>query len=151
VRKPGVRMDGSSFQTGPAFTNLPYLLDTSAAILLRDDDPAAKKAMTGIDSMPAVSAVTKVELEGGVYARPEMLAQRRLRLNALLEVMEVIDFNADMATTYGKIVAGRGYSRRKIIDRMIAATALVHDLTLITTNPADFADIDGLRLEIWAA
>ncbi len=100
-------------------------------------------------AMPSLSAVTKVELEGGVYARPEMMAQRRIRLDALYEVMEVIDFDTQMAATYGHIVAKCGYNRRKIIDRMIAATALVEDLTLITSNGKDFADIDGLKLEIW--
>jgi tRNA(fMet)-specific endonuclease VapC len=66
-----------------------------------------------------------------------------------LEVMEVIDFTTSMAATYGKIVAKSGFSRRKIIDRMIAATAIVSGLTLITTNGGDFADIDGLKLEVW--
>ena len=78
-----------------------------------------------------------------------MMAQRRVRLDALMEVIEVMDFNEEMATIYGQIVARSGYSRRKIIDRMIASTALIHDLTLITTNGADFADIDGLKMEIW--
>jgi len=128
---------------------LAFLLDTSAAILLRDDDPAAKAALADLDAMPTISAVTKVELEGGVYARTEMMAQRRVRLDALMEVIEVMDFNEEMATIYGQIVARSGYSRRKIIDRMIASTALIHDLTLITTNGADFADIDGLKMEIW--
>jgi tRNA(fMet)-specific endonuclease VapC len=144
-----VRTGASNFRTVPDFTELPYLLDTSAAILLRDDDPKAKVALAHIGSMPALASITMVELEGGVYARPEMMKQRRVRLNALLEVMDVIDFDANMARTYGQIVAACGYSRRKIIDRMIAATALVCDVTLITLNGDDFADIDGLKLEIW--
>ncbi len=56
-----------------------------------------------------------------------------------------------MATAYGRIVGEAEFSRRKIIDRMIAATAIVQDLTLITTNGADFDDIAGLKLEIWKA
>ena len=131
--------------------NLAYLLDTSVAILLRDDDPAAKMALGALDAMPMLSAVTVVELEGGVHVRPEMMAQRRLRLDALLAELNVLEFNDHMATVYGLIVAQCGFSRRKIIDRMIAATALVYELTLITTNAADFADIDDLKLEIWAS
>ena len=34
---------------------------------------------------------------------------------------------------------------------MIVATALVHDLTLVTMNGADFNDIAGLKLEVWDA
>lgn len=54
-----------------------------------------------------------------------------------------------MASIYGQIVSQSAFNRRKIIDRMIAATALANNLTLITANGADFADIDGLKLEIW--
>lgn len=144
-----MKTDESSSRIVLAFIDLPFLLDTSAAILLRDDDPAAKAALANLDAIPALSAVTKVELEGGVYVRPEMMAQRRLRLDALLEVFEVIDFSSQMASIYAQIVSHSGYSRRMIIDRMIAATALHLDLTLITTNGKDFVNIDGLKLKVW--
>jgi tRNA(fMet)-specific endonuclease VapC len=32
---------------------------------------------------------------------------------------------------------------------MIGAVALVHDLTLVTNNTADFQNIPGLRLDDW--
>jgi predicted nucleic acid-binding protein len=47
------------------------------------------------------------------------------------------------------IVEVAGYSRRKILDRMIAAQALVHRATLVTQNPADFKDVPGLKLLTW--
>lgn len=34
-------------------------------------------------------------------------------------------------------------------DMMIGAVALLHDLTLVTHNTADFRNISGLRLEDW--
>ena len=34
-------------------------------------------------------------------------------------------------------------------DLMIASTALVHDLTLVTHNRADYRNIPGLRLADW--
>jgi predicted nucleic acid-binding protein len=36
-----------------------------------------------------------------------------------------------------------------VADLMIAAVALVHNLTLITNNIADFQNIPGLRLVDW--
>ena len=62
---------------------------------------------------------------------------------------EVVDFDADMATVYGTIIQRHGFSRRKIIDRMIAATAIARRAVLITANASDFAEIEDLKLEIW--
>jgi predicted nucleic acid-binding protein len=45
-------------------------------------------------------------------------------------------------------VASAGYSRRKLLDRMIAAQALVHRATLVTFNP-DFSDVPGLSSLVW--
>jgi predicted nucleic acid-binding protein len=40
----------------------------------------------------------------------------------------------------------RKFSRMKLPDAIIAATALVYGLTLVTRNVADFKNIDGLKL-----
>jgi len=37
------------------------------------------------------------------------------------------------------------------LDLLIAAVALLHDLTLVTHNTRDFQGISGLRLENWLA
>jgi tRNA(fMet)-specific endonuclease VapC len=128
---------------------LAFLLDTCVAIDLRDGRGDTVDKVTALPERPYISAITKVELEGGVYAQPEYTEKRRKAVDALLRRLEVIDFEDVMASQYGQIISKSGFNRRKIIDRMIAATALVNNLTLITTNGDDFADIDGLSLEIW--
>jgi predicted nucleic acid-binding protein len=50
---------------------------------------------------------------------------------------------------YLRIVETTGFSRRKVLDRMIAAQALVHRATLITRNAADFRDVPGLQILEW--
>lgn len=126
-----------------------WLLDTSVAILLRDADSKADELLGALDSVPALSVVTQVELEGGVRAKPDLAAKRRAALDALLATLPVLPFDADCAAAYRRIVEATGFSRRKVIDRMIAATALVHGLRVITLNGADFADVPGLDLEVW--
>ncbi|MBL0923839.1 MAG: PIN domain-containing protein [Sphingomonadaceae bacterium] len=126
-----------------------FLLDTCVAIDLRDDRNDMVTKITALPVRPKISAITRVELEGGVYVDPEFAVSRRRALDVLLRRLPVVDFSTSMATVYGRIVSQAGFSRRKIIDRMIAATAMVNDLTLITTNGSDFADIEGLKLEIW--
>ncbi len=126
-----------------------FLLDTCIAIDLRDGRGNILDKVTALSERPLISAITKVELEGGVYAQPEHRQKRRNAVDVLLRRLEVIDFDDVMASQYGEIISQASFSRRKIIDRMIAATALVNNLTLITSNGDDFADIAGLSLEIW--
>jgi tRNA(fMet)-specific endonuclease VapC len=128
---------------------LAYLLDSSIAIHLRDDTAGIADRLANSTSPALLSAISRVELEGGVAAIPHLSSQRRAKLDVLLETLEVIDFTDDMADAYGQIVEQKGFSRRKALDRMIAATALVTGMTLITANGDDFADINGLKLEVW--
>jgi predicted nucleic acid-binding protein len=126
-----------------------YLLDTSIAIGLRDDDPAIVARAKALGPGLVLSIVTRVELEGGVYRDPLNADIRRRRLDILLAALPVLPFDADAAEAYGAIVREAGYSRRKLLDRMIAAQAIVHDATLVTLNPVDFADITGVKLLAW--
>jgi tRNA(fMet)-specific endonuclease VapC len=128
---------------------LAYLLDTCVAIDLRDNRNDTVAKVTSLSIRPKISAISKVELVGGIYANSEFADVRRRAIEAMLRRLSVVDFDSAMATAYGTIVAQTGFNRRKIIDRMIAATAMVADLTLITNNGDDFSDIDGLKLEVW--
>lgn len=126
-----------------------HLLDTSVAVYLRDRNDALLTRLAALDQRPALSVVTLVELEGGIHSRPELRAIRRNRVEAMVELMDVLPFDEICVSAYGTIMESAGFSRRRIIDRMIAATALVHQLTLVTLNGADFADVPELGLEVW--
>jgi len=125
------------------------LIDTNIAILLRDREPktTARIGMLGGDAF--ISVVTHVELEGGVVRQPALAATRRASLDVLLQSLVVLPFDQRSAAAYRAIVEATGFSRQRLLDRMIAATALVHDLALITCNGDDFHDVPGLKLEIW--
>lgn len=93
-----------------------------------------------------LSVVTRVELEGGVHTDPTQAPIRRVRLDAILEALPVVDFDQAAAEAYRGILETVGYSRRKVLDRMIAAQALVHKATLVTRNVDDFRDVPGLAI-----
>lgn len=130
---------------------MPWLLDTSVAILLRDADSDADLRLAALDSVPALSIVSQVELEGGVQAKPQSAAGRRAACDAMLATFPVLPFDAACVAAYRGIIEAAGFSRRETIHRMIAATALTHRLTLVTLNGADFANVPGLDLEVWPA
>jgi predicted nucleic acid-binding protein len=128
---------------------LTHLLDTNIAIHLRDGDPVVTAKIAELDGAVLLSIITRVELEDGVYREPSETGFRRARLDVMLEALPVLTFDAEAADAYRMILETAGYSRRKILDRMIAAQALVHRATLITRNAADFRDVPGLSLLEW--
>ena len=69
----------------------------------------------------------------------------------LLKDVAVLDVTADVAQKFGAVRAGLldvGLPAPNM-DLLIAATALVHNLTLVTHNLADYANIPGLTVVDW--
>lgn len=97
-----------------------------------------------------ISTVTMVELEGGVARASTGREQRRKALDAMYENLGVLPFTQREALAYGEIVRRLGFAWPKVIDRMIAACALVNGVRLATLNERDFRDIPGLQLEDWS-
>lgn len=126
-----------------------YVLDTNVAIHLRDGAPDVATRITALEGAILLSIISRVELEGGVYREATQAGLRRSRLDAMLKALPVLDFDGAAADAYRRIVEAAGYSRRKVVDRMIAAKALAHRATLVTFNADDFRDIPGLSLLAW--
>ena len=126
-----------------------FVLDTNVAIDLRDGVEAVTDRVDALGGGLLLSIISRVELEGGAARDPAQAALRRRRLEALLMGSSVLPFDSESADAYRSIIEATGYSRRKILDRMIAAQAIVHRATLVTTNPQDFRDVPGLALLEW--
>ena len=126
------------------------LLDTSAAILVRDGHEPILNRLEAVPLTPLISILTRVELEGGVHRHPDLAAILRPRLDLFLTQVTQLPFEDQQAEMYGRIVAAIGFSRARIIDRMIAAQALVAGATVATLNPRDFSDVLGLNVEDWS-
>ena len=128
-----------------------FLIDTNIAVHLRDGNRVISARLSQLPVQPMISVLTRVELEGGVYRQPSEASLLRPRLDLILDGLDELPFTSAEAEVYGAIVERCGYSRAKVIDRMIAATAITADATLITLNSRDFRNIVGLRLENWSA
>ena len=129
---------------------MPIIFDTSVAIAFRDSDPLILAQANALVETAQLSVLTAIELESGVAAALVDRAKRRAALDAMYDAMPVLPFGVDETAAYRAIVEQLGYSRRKLIDRMIAAQALVAGAVLATLNPRDFQEIPGLRIEDWS-
>lgn len=127
------------------------LLDTSIAVHLRDQEETTARRLAERSLAASISLITLVELEGGIAANPAHATDRRAALMVLLKRVIVLPFNQDVVDVYGRIIRTAGFSRPRILDRLIAATAIVNDIPLATINGPDFRDVPGLKLEVWAA
>jgi predicted nucleic acid-binding protein len=129
---------------------LPVLLDTSVAIALLDGAPSVIERRRDEDEPAFLSMISWVELIPGVYSDKKLNRGRGGFLAAFLEQVEVLPFAEPEVDAYERIIAANGYSRRLVVDRMIAATALANDLSLATLNPRDVRNIPGLAVEDWS-
>ncbi len=86
-----------------------------------------------------VSVITLAEIQKGI----ELLAEGKRR--AQLEEWLKQDLEAWFS---GRIRAGRPLPA---VDSLIAATALAHDLTIVTRNTRDFEGIGATTLNPWEA
>jgi predicted nucleic acid-binding protein len=112
---------------------LTALLDTSALIgPITGEGPR-------LDGDCAVSVVTVGELHAGVLLATEGAAQaaRLRRLATVLGAATVVDIDRAVAARYGELRAATG--RHPSNDLWIAATALAHDLTLVTMDEGQAA------------
>lgn len=126
------------------------LIDTDVFIHWTEGHETVRARLAESGSLPLISAITRAELEGGVYRDPEFASERRALLDAYLAELDVLPFTSETARQYGDIIAVTGFARRRVNDRMIAATAIVHELPFATINASDFLDVPSLRLEDWS-
>ncbi len=121
------------------------LLDTSTVILLgRLEDPSV------LPPEPVICAVTLAELSVGplVATDDRTRAARQAHLQQAERDFDPLPFDAAAARAFGQVAAdlratGRTH-RARAYDALIAAVAVAQDLPVVTVNPGDFADIEGL-------
>ena len=126
-----------------------YLIDTDWIIDATHGLPLAIQTIA--DFSPAGVAVSLISygelFEGAHYARDRQAAL--IGLDRILEKKPILPLTTAIMRTFG-IVRGQlsCQLRRQIgdVDLLIAATALTHDLTLVTRNLRDFQQIPDLKL-----
>ncbi|MDP2336179.1 MAG: type II toxin-antitoxin system VapC family toxin [Bacteroidota bacterium] len=118
-----------------------YLWDTNTAIyyLQQQFSPSAEKFIDEllINESPIISAITEIELLCWKTATEKDLEV----LNGFISDVLVIELEQVIKLKTAEI---RKTHRIKLPDAIIAATAMVYGLTLVTRNIEDFKNITGL-------
>ena len=128
-----------------------YLLDTNvlSETRRREADQAVMAFLEAAESEQLyLSVLTVGELRKGIFRKRQEDAAAAARLSVWLEGLEagfadrILPVSAEVARLWGEWSADRP---RLVIDTLMAATAAVHGLTLVTRNVRDVA---GLPLEV---
>ncbi|HID37475.1 MAG TPA: type II toxin-antitoxin system VapC family toxin [Ghiorsea sp.] len=135
-----------------------YLIDTNIISEIRRKKPDPK-VVSWLETRPASSLYLSVLTLGEIRKGIELLddGQRKLQLLDWLEVElpaffsgRILPVDMKVANRWGQIMveAGRPIP---VIDSLLAATALTHDLMLVTRNRKDF-NYCGLKvIDPWQA
>ena len=126
-----------------------YLLDTNVISELRKvgdgkADDAVVAWVSGIDAGEMfISALTLMELEIGILRVERRDAEQGMRLRAWFETQVLPEFE-DRTLSVDSVIARRCAqlhvpNPKSERDALIAATALAHNLTVVTRNVTDFA------------
>lgn len=136
-----------------------FLLDTNciSEVVAVAPDPNVLKWMGTVDeSLLYLSVLTLGEIRKGVAALGQ--GRRRTRLETWLEVElqarfseRILAIDAAVADRWGLLEAEAKRKGKPLstIDGLLAATALHHNLTVVTRNVSDFAGLSLPVLNPW--
>lgn len=133
-----------------------FLLDTNVVSELRKTQ-ADSAVVAWARSVPAyklyISAITLLEIETGILRLERRDPEQAAPLRNWLEVHVMSAFAGRVLSVDGAVA--RRCARLHVPDRsnecdaLIAATALVHDMTVVTRNTRDFAFSGAPVLNPW--
>jgi tRNA(fMet)-specific endonuclease VapC len=129
-----------------------YLIDTSIFVAVERGELSAAD-LDSRDEPVAISAITASELLHGVHraGSARRRGQRSAFIEEILAAVPVLPVDLAVAREHARIWADLR-DRGDVIgahDLLIAATALAHELTIVTRNERHFTRVEGLAVVRW--
>lgn len=130
-----------------------YLVDTNIVSEARRGTPQAVSWLRSVDPLTVhLSVLTLGEIMRGIALKQKSDPRSASHLAEWLRKLRhdhadrILPVTGEIAVEWGRIAAIRP---RGDIDGLIAATAIVHDLILVTRNVKDFEDTDAAVVNPW--
>ena len=129
-----------------------FLLDTNICSAYLKGDQAVWGRFTQYVGGVCISVVTAGELWTWVK-RGQASRRAQKAVTQFIDLIEVLDIDLEVALQFGELRARLLDAGTPMpdMDGLIAATALSHNLTLVTNNLGDFKNVAELRLQDWTA
>ena len=128
-----------------------YLIDTDIIIYsFNDHQKVHENLILHRNSLKALSVISYGELIYGAR-KSKNLEKNLAKIYRLAEIFPIIEISPAIMESFGELKASLEKAAMPLadMDLQIAATALVHNLTLVSNNEKHFARINGLRIENW--
>lgn len=130
-----------------------FLLDTNVLSDAHKGVPEPARWLASANPLTIyVSVITLGEIERGIALVRARSPAKAASLAAWLDALRsdctdrILPVTEGIALEWGRIAARRA---RGDVDLLIAATAIVHGLTVVTRNVADFTDTGAAVLNPW--
>lgn len=130
-----------------------YLLDASvAAAAVKGRLPIVLKLAALKPDDVAVSVVSRMQAESALRAQPAAQARFGKLLREFFAAVRPLDFGAPEAQQAVGLAAylQQAGETMAALDLQVAATALAHQLVLVTDRAEAFAAVPNLDVETWA-
>lgn len=119
-----------------------FLLDTNVVInYLEASLPKESMLFLNkiVDEKPIISIITKIETLGYNFKSID----EQIIMETFINASTILNISDDIVD---KTIAIKKFKKIKLSDAIIAATALVYDLVLLTRNTSDFKNIKELDI-----
>lgn len=111
-----------------------YLVDSNIIIYHLNGESTATDFILSNLHQSAISRITHIEVLSFDFAEDEMMAVKEL-----LDCFDILDTSKAIAV---QCLKNRKARKIKLPDNLIASTAQINDLVLVTNNIADFKNLD---------
>jgi predicted nucleic acid-binding protein len=120
------------------------LIDSDVLVWLTRGHTGAAQRLQEIDPW-RISMVTYIELAQGCRDKAELA---RLKKGLTARHTEVLPLTPAISQRAAELIDALALSHSmRLADALIGATALEHDLTLLTANTKHFSAVEGLQVE----
>lgn len=120
------------------------LIDTDVLIWHLRGNPSALRTLDALTDPPKISAVTYLELLQGLRNKAEMAAVKKMLQQRRMSILPITEAITDRAI---ELVEALVLSHSlQMGDGLIAATALLHQMPVLTANVKHFSAVPGLQI-----